>query len=96
MTIRRKWSVFGVLAVAALVLGACRAEEQGRVTNFKPGVYMGKKDTQLSDAQREALRGRSDAQSDRAYISVGGGTAVRKSDIDTGALKARIDGQRVR
>lgn len=58
MISRNLLRIFGVVAVAALALAACRAEEQGRITRYKPGVYLGQKDTQLTQAQEEQLRER--------------------------------------
>ena len=59
MTHLRIFTVFGAVAVSAVVLAGCRAEEQGRITQYQPGVYLGKKDTQLSQAQVRALHLRS-------------------------------------
>ncbi len=80
MTHSRIFTVLGVVAVSAVVLAGCRAEEQGRITNYQPGVYLGKKDTELSQAQVRALRLRSVKQGSAVYRS-GGGGAVRKSDV---------------
>jgi len=80
MTITRIFTVFGAIAVSAVVLAGCRAEEQGRITQYKPGVYLGKKDTELSQAQVRQLRLRSVRQGDAVFRNIGGG-AVRKSDV---------------
>ena len=72
-------TVFGAVAVSAVVLAGCRAEEQGRITNYQPGVYLGKKDTELSQAQVRALRFRGAKQGSAVYRS--GGGAARKSDV---------------
>ena len=95
---RNRLSVFGAVIAAAFVLASCRAEEQGRVIQFKPGVYLGKKDnTDLSEAREAELRSRARGQSDLGYIPLGGSGASKvKSDVDIGALKGRIDGQRVK
>ena len=45
--------------MAALALSACRGEEQGRVTMYKKGQYLGQKDDTLSETQVTALRERS-------------------------------------
>ena len=79
MTSARIFTVFGAIAVSAVVLAGCRAEEQGRVTEYKPGVYLGKKDTALSKAQVRDLGRRSLFQGDAVYRNVGGG--ARKSDL---------------
>ena len=48
-----------VACLASLVLlGACREEEQGRLSNFEPGVYQGVEDTQLDQEMIDALRSR--------------------------------------
>ena len=72
MISRNLLRIFGVVAVAALALAACRAEEQGRLTRYKPGVYLGQKDTQLTKAQEEQLRQRA-AQQGGTTLSAGGG-----------------------
>ena len=48
--------VWLILALAiAGGLAGCRAEEQDRFKIYEPGVYQGKPDQALSQAQREAL-----------------------------------------
>ena len=79
MTIKRFITVFGVVAVSAALLAGCRAEEQGRITKYQPGVYLGKKDTELSSAQVRNLRQRSSYQGNAVYRNAGGG--ARKSDV---------------
>ncbi len=79
MTTRRFISFFGAVAFSALVLAGCRAEEQGRITQFQPGVYLGKKDTKLSSEQVRQLRLRGTMQSSAVYRSGGGGS--RKTDV---------------
>lgn len=44
--------------VLALSLGACREEEQNRITLYEKGVYMGKTDQSLTDIQARRLAGR--------------------------------------
>lgn len=61
----------GALAAAALVAG-CRQEEQGRVTEYKPGVYLGQKDAQFNEGQIKALTDRTRMQ---AGLDRGGGSA---------------------
>ena len=53
---------FAALTAAGLFLSACNEEEQGRKLDFKPGVYQGNTDTQLTQDQRDALRMRSRMQ----------------------------------
>jgi hypothetical protein len=54
-----------VVAGAALVLAlaACDEAEQGRILHHEEGVYLGKQDTPLSDAERKELRDRVRLQS---------------------------------
>ncbi|MDJ0947567.1 MAG: hypothetical protein QNJ94_01450 [Alphaproteobacteria bacterium] len=52
-----------VLCTAIPLLAGCRAEEQGRLTKFEPGVYKGKPDTPLSEEARAAIRGHGLTQS---------------------------------
>lgn len=93
MTTRKFFTVLGVVAVSALALAACRAEEQGRITNFEPGVYKGKKDTQISSAQVRELRQRS-AYQGRTVTRSGGGSIISESTIDLDKLKSRARLQR--
>jgi hypothetical protein len=58
---RKSLAVVAVLAVS-VALGACRGEEQGRVTMYKKGQYIGQKDDTLSDAQIAVLRERAAEQ----------------------------------
>ena len=73
MTYRKLFAVFGLVAVSAVVLGACRAEEQGRITEYKPGVYLGKMDTKLSLDQVHQLGRRANMQGSAVFLSGGGG-----------------------
>lgn len=94
MTTRKTFKVLGTLAVCALVLAACRAEEQGRITDYQPGVYLGKKDTQLSKAQTRQLLLRANQQGSATFRSTGGGGEPTKSNIDLGKLSTRANMQR--
>lgn len=89
MTTRRFISFFGVLAFSVLFLAGCRAEEQGRITQYQPGVYLGKKDTKLSTEQVSQLRLRSAMQSSAVYRSGGGG--YRKADVRRPASGTRTN-----
>lgn len=60
----------GVIALAVLALGACRAEEQGRVFEFEPGVYKGKADQKIPEEVLAAARARAAKQ---AGATSGGG-----------------------
>jgi len=54
----RKTVALVAVLVAAVALTACRGEEQGRVTMYKKGQYLGQKDDTLADAQVSVLRER--------------------------------------
>ena len=71
--------IIGLIALSSSMLAGCRAEEQGRVIMYEPGVYLGKKDTKLSSDQVRILQRRSGYQGDSVYRSMGGGG--KKSDV---------------
>jgi hypothetical protein len=50
--------VLAALLVAGVTLPGCRPEEQHRVLSYEKGHYLGKPDTKLSEAQRDALEQR--------------------------------------
>ena len=77
MNVRKFSKLSGLAILGMLVLAGCRAEEQGRLINYEPGVYKGKPDTQLTEAQRKELRQRSLHQG--AGVASGGGAAPAKS-----------------
>jgi hypothetical protein len=85
------FKVLGLIALSASLLASCRAEEQGRVIMYEPGVYLGKKDTQLSSTQVRNLRQRSGYQGDSVYRSLGGG--VKKSDVRRPVINKRVNKQ---
>ncbi len=58
----RKTLVMTFLIAGTLTLGACREEEQDRFIMYEPGVYKGKKDTPISEAQATELRNRTAQQ----------------------------------
>jgi hypothetical protein len=97
MSVRRLSKLTGLMVLAVIVLAGCRAEEQGRLTNYEPGVYKGKPDTQLSEVQRRQLRKRSVRQGTSFTSGGGGGSAAKsqgtrapqKSSIDLGKLRSR-------
>ncbi len=68
-----------VLMVAAVSLGACRKDEQGRVLLFQKGVYLGKADTNISMGARRALDERIRRQSSGGGSGSGGGS--RPADV---------------
>ena len=75
MTTRSFFLFFGTVVFSALLLAGCRAEEQGRITQYKPGVYLGKKDTMLNSEQVRQLGRRSSMQGSAVYHSGGGGSS---------------------
>ncbi|MEE9194751.1 MAG: hypothetical protein V3U44_02840 [Alphaproteobacteria bacterium] len=68
-----------LLTVAAVSLGACREDEQGRVLLFKKGVYLGKADTDISAKARRNLNERIRRQSSGG--GSGGGGGARPADV---------------
>ena len=38
-----------LFTIGTVLMSSCRQEEQNRVLNYEKGVYLGKKDTSLSD-----------------------------------------------
>ena len=82
----------GVIAIAAMALTACRADEQGRMIRYEPGVYKGKPHTQLSDSQLEELRNRTRSQAGAVGTGFSGGAAPVAAESDVrapGELKER-------
>ena len=53
--------------IAAVALSACRGEEQGRVTVYKKGQYLGQKDDTLSEEQVAVLRERAASQAGTSF-----------------------------
>lgn len=39
------------ILISSLLLSSCKESEQGRILNYKKGVYLGKKDNTLSKDQ---------------------------------------------
>ena len=72
----------GVIAVAAVALTACRADEQGRMIRYEPGVYKGKPDTQLSESRLEELRNRARNQGGASGTGFAGGAKVQDTGSD--------------
>jgi len=54
----RKLSLVAAMAAAALTLGACDPEEQGRILQYEKGTYLGQPDDELSPEVRDELRSR--------------------------------------
>lgn len=57
-----KRTVLPVCIAALIALAGCRAEEQGRIKDFDPGVYKGAEDQELSEDTLNTLRGRASQQ----------------------------------
>ena len=88
--------MLGLIAVTAVVLSACRAEEQGRLIEYEPGVYKGKPDTELSDSQLENLRERARCQAGASGAGFSGGAKVQDSGSDVrvpGDMNTRMQNQ---
>ena len=95
-TASRLMKSLGVVAMAAVALTACRAEEQGRMINYEPGVYKGKPDTKLTAERLDQLRARTISQGGATGtgISGGGGGSAKGSDVRApGGLGARTQYQ---
>ena len=69
-----------LVALWVILFAGCRAEEQGRVIRYEPGVYKGKSFTQLSKSQRKQLRKRTAYQGTGMASVIGGSSKnnVRK------------------
>ena len=87
MKARKGCLLFGAICGAVLVLAGCRAEEQGRITNYQPGVYLGKLDTKLTDGERRQLRQRSVYQGS-GIAGGGGGSSTSPRDVSSSAVSA--------
>ena len=44
------------ILISSLLLSSCKESEQGRILNYKKGVYLGKKDNTLSKDQAYNLK----------------------------------------
>ena len=94
--------LLSVLLVAlAVILSGCRAEEQGRVLQYKAGTYQGKQDAKLDATQLRMLSDRIVMQSD--FTAKSGGAPSRSPDVslpkssktmDWQALGDRLEGQK--
>lgn len=73
------FKVFGLVVFAGLALSACRAEEQGRLLEHKPGVYLGKPNDQISEAALTKARQRTQMQG--SGLSMGGDSIGRSSSV---------------
>ena len=45
-----------LFAISTIFISSCRQEEQNRVLNYEKGVYLGKKDSKLSEKQITTLK----------------------------------------
>jgi len=95
MKVRKIFTAVGAVYLAAVALAGCRSEEQGRLTNYEPGVYKGKPDTELTEDQRRELMRRALMQSGSTQPA-GGGSPTRdvRKPIDSGALNERTRNQK--
>jgi hypothetical protein len=48
--INKVYLIISIL-ISSLLLSSCKESEQGRILNYKKGVYLGKKDNTLSKDQ---------------------------------------------
>lgn len=103
MKARKFLTVAAAVCLAGVSLSGCKSEEQGRVLRYEPGVYKGKPDQHLSEAQQRELRTRALMQGGSVKPTGGGGGGgdtrrdVRKPDapsIDLQQLgnRARLQG----
>ncbi|MCF3630764.1 hypothetical protein RJ527_12850 [Thalassospiraceae bacterium LMO-SO8] len=95
-TTARMVRTLGGIAIAAIALTACRAEEQGRMIRYEPGVYKGKPDAQLSESRLEELRNRTRSQGGASGTGFAGGAKVQDSGADVrvpGELNERAQNQ---
>ena len=67
----RAIAVMGAVLASALLLSACRAEEQGRILRYQKGVYLGKTDPALGRDQGDKLRLHMSGQGGHAVFSGG-------------------------
>ena len=67
----RAIAVMGAVLASALLLSACRAEEQGRILRYQKGVYLGKTDPALDRDQVDRLRLHMSGQGGHAVFSGG-------------------------
>jgi len=96
ITTARMVRTLSVIAIAAVALTACRADEQGRMIRYEPGVYKGKSDTQLSESRLEELRNRARNQGGVTGSGFAGGAKVQDSGSDVrvpGELNERAQKQ---
>ena len=73
MKARKMFAVLGAIVLTGVVLAGCRSEEQGRITDYQPGVYKGKSDQALNTEQLRTLRHRTLMQSGTIKPTGGGG-----------------------
>ncbi len=64
-------SVVGAVLASALLLAACRAEEQGRVLRYQKGTYLGKAGATLGQEHVDKLRLHMARQGGHAVFSGG-------------------------
>lgn len=87
----RLLGIFLPALMTSVVLGACRDSEQGRVSNFEPGVYKGKTEAPLGADAMKALRVRAYEQS-RGFSQTGGGGGGSASVSTSADVRAPASG----
>ena len=78
----RFWAAFVGAVAGVILLAGCRNEEQGRIVQYKPGVYQGKKDTALNEAMEQALRERAQFQAGTTGSGTAGAAGGRPADVN--------------
>jgi hypothetical protein len=84
----RKSVAVVALMTAVLALAACRGEEQGRVTMYKKGQYLGQKDDILSETRVAELRERA-AQQAGTSLGLTATVPTRGLDVRVGDEPAK-------
>jgi len=82
----------GVMVIVSL--GGCREEEQGRVLQYKKGIYLGQVDKPTNASTRASLRGRTWSQAVLSAGNVPQGAGSASGSSSGSALSSRIQGQR--
>jgi len=68
-----------MVALWAILFVGCRAEEQGRILRYEPGVYKGESFSQLPETLRKQLRQRTAYQG--SGITSGGGIGSKQRNV---------------
>ena len=81
----KSFTAIATVLTAAVALSSCRGDEQGRVTLYKKGEYLGQKDDTLSEVQLTALR-------ERSVLAVGSDLGL-SATVTTRGGDVRLDGE---